>query len=93
MIEDTRLIIEASDVLICGESSWDAEDKVIPAPIVDSDKGIYINGVANDGHEPLVLDKHDNDGFCKTLQKPYNDVVACVLLRASVLAPDVFRVQ
>lgn len=84
LIEDTRLILEAADVPVCGPGS---EDDNLTSPLVDVTKGIWINGVADDSHEPFVLGA-EHDGFCKTLMKPYDVIVASILLRTYMLCPN-----
>ena len=84
LVEDACLIIEAADVLISGPGGSDKE--MLP-PIVSAEEGIIFNGVADDGHETFSLTRR-NRGFVKTLQKPYDLTVACVLLRAYLLAPS-----
>lgn len=84
LLHDVELILEASDVLIEG---YPREDGCISEPVVDLEDGIYFNGVATDSHEPFILNATGHRGFCKTLQKPYDVAVACVLLRAYMLAP------
>jgi hypothetical protein len=86
LLDDTRLILEASDILLSGPTEDNAP---ITAPIVDEKEGIFINGVADDSHEPFILPGH---GFVKTVRKPYDLVVACVLLRAFRLAPSCIEV-
>ncbi|PKS05431.1 hypothetical protein jhhlp_008807 [Lomentospora prolificans] len=84
LIQDARLILEAADVLVGGPGNGAGE---VTRPVVDIDEGIWINGVADDQHEDFVLGRKSRDGFCKTLMKPYDLVVACILLRAYMLAP------
>ncbi|KAE8367489.1 heterokaryon incompatibility protein-domain-containing protein [Aspergillus caelatus] len=78
------LIIEASNVPIRGVRD---EDGAMTPPIINIDEGININGVADDGHEPFCLGRFHEQWFVKTLMKPYDVVVACILLRAYILAP------
>jgi hypothetical protein len=85
LLEDTPLILEASDVLITGPLG---DDPDLTPPVVDKTKGVFFNGVANDSHEPLCFSEEDSSGFVKTLQKPYDLAVACFLLRAYLLAPE-----
>lgn len=87
LLDDTRLILEASDILLSGPTEDAAS---ITPPIVDEEEGIFFNGVADDSHEAFTL---PGDGFVKTLRKPYNIVVGCVLLRAFQLAPSCVVVQ
>ncbi|EAW18828.1 uncharacterized protein NFIA_087840 [Aspergillus fischeri NRRL 181] len=84
LVEDAQKIIDNSSVPI-GGPDFDAGP-----PIIDVKQGIHLNGVGDDGHEPLCLDRHGNAGFSfiKTVHKPYDEVVACILLRAAMLAPN-----
>jgi hypothetical protein len=93
LIEDAWLVVEAGDVLICGPQDGEAEDDNPSPPLIDPTYGIRINGVADDGHEEFVLGRKDGSAFCKTLLKPYDLVVACILLRAYHLAPQNFVLQ
>lgn len=61
-------------------------------PVADAEKGIIFNGVESDSHEQFELGRENSSYFCKTLRKPYDVVVACVLLRAYMLAPSNVRV-
>ncbi|RAL13366.1 uncharacterized protein BO97DRAFT_423572 [Aspergillus homomorphus CBS 101889] len=90
LIKDTKTIIAAAGVELSGPESPDGT--VATAPLVSKTKGIYINGVDEDAHEPLVIGckEYLSLGFVKTAQKPYDVVVACVLLRAAMLAPRAF---
>lgn len=88
LIEEAPLIIEISDVLVTGR--WDDNGDLIP-PTVDINLGIYFNGVADDGHEPFELGPNLQKPFVKTLMKPYDIAVGCILLRAYLLAPTVFQ--
>lgn len=60
---------------------------------MDVDEGIFFNGVADDAHEDFLLSEEAPGGFVKTLQKPYDVAVACVLLRAYLLAPESFELS
>jgi hypothetical protein len=82
LLEDVRLILEASDVLLSGLSN---EETTITPPIVDKDEGIIFNGFADDCHETFVLSAKCPSGFVKTNRKPYDLAVACVLLRVSLV--------
>ncbi|MBI5498302.1 MAG: hypothetical protein HY904_25090 [Deltaproteobacteria bacterium] len=44
--------------------------------------GITLNGVGADAHEPFVFPGKDRFNFCKTAQKPYDDVVTAALILA-----------
>lgn len=85
LVEDAQRIIDNSNVPLSGPDFDDPGP-----PIIDVSQGIFLNGVGDDGHEPLCLDRHGNAGFSfvKTARKLYDEVVACILLRAAVLAPN-----
>ena len=87
--------MEASDVLLRGplEEDDDENDAIITTPIVDVNEGIFFNGVADDSHEAFVLSERERRGLVKTLRKPYDFAVACVLLRAFMLAPGCVEVR
>ncbi|KAK0631041.1 heterokaryon incompatibility protein-domain-containing protein [Bombardia bombarda] len=79
--------MEAADVMLRGPMIED--DKSVHTPVVvDVDQGIEFNGVGDDSHELFVLSEYKHHEFVKTLQKPYDTPVACILLRAYHLAPD-----
>lgn len=55
-------------------------------PLIGKD-AIVFNGVGDDGHETFWLDKNETAfSFCKTARKPYDLVVCCVLMLASIHA-------
>ncbi|KAI9930252.1 hypothetical protein MW887_012065 [Aspergillus wentii] len=93
LVQDVQPIVDAADVPITGPDGED-EDTVTP-PLADVDKGIELNGVADGGHEWLVINKKEATrfSFVKTVRKPYDAVVACVLLRAYMLAPRQFKLS
>lgn len=96
LIDDTRLIIEAADVLISGPTAgMDPRIDDPEPPLIDIDQGIDINGVWDDSHEPFILSEKERDhkrNWCKTLRKPYTTVVACILLRAHLLGPQSIKI-
>lgn len=61
-------------------------------PVLNEDE-ISFNGIGDDGHETFTLspDRVTFD-FCKTAFKPYDLVVTCVLLRATLTIPG-FNVE
>lgn len=69
------------------------ETDEVTSPLIDVDKGIHLNGVADDSHEAFEVGPELHGAFCKTLQKPYDLVVACILLRMHMLAPRIVRVK
>jgi hypothetical protein len=87
LIEDTNLILEASDVPVCGPFV-DNQPGVLQPPMVSFEKGIKLNGVWDDANDPFILSAEPHHGWCKTNEKPYDLAVACILLRAYMLAKD-----
>lgn len=83
IVNDAELVIEAADVLVSGPSD---NDQDIVLPIINVDDGIWFNGVADDAHEPFHFGPRGEE-WVKTNQKPYDTAVACILLRAYLLAP------
>jgi len=81
-IEDVQTIITHSGVSIC---DWDGENS---KPVVD-DSEIRLNGDDSEdegSHESFHLYPGVNHRtFCKTARKPYDVVVATILLRANNL--------
>ena len=82
LVADAQLIIDKAPVKVQRD-----EDDPRP-PLVDKEAGIRFNG-ADWSHETFIMPKILNRfDFCKTLSKPYDVVVATILLRASVLGKD-----
>ena len=49
---------------------------------------IRFNGVGEDGHETFLITRDAEEfGFCKTAQKPYDEVVVAMLQLCAVYAP------
>lgn len=92
MLEDVPQIIKEADIPLQGPL------KDTP-PLVDRKEGIFINGVGDDGHDPLHLRPRSRfllpaaRSFVNTGQKDYDVVVCCVLLRAALLAPQMFELR
>lgn len=85
------MILEAADVPVRGP--WVDSSQITP-PLVDDVEGIFFNGIAADGHEPLRISrKEKRKCFVKTARKPYDIAVACTLLRAYLLAPSLLELQ
>lgn len=72
-----------------------------PEPPIVSDKEIRFNGVGENGHETFLYqaDQPESDrsdwsedkrffGFCKTAQKPYDEVVMKVLMILDAYMPE-----
>ncbi|KAF7519554.1 hypothetical protein PCG10_009960 [Penicillium crustosum] len=84
LIQDVPNIIKEARVPLSGPI--EDEDEITPV-VVDSEKGIYLNGVGRNAHEPFILCKPGKWTFCKTARKPYDVVVTSLLLRIWMLAP------
>ncbi|PYI04727.1 hypothetical protein BO78DRAFT_431058 [Aspergillus sclerotiicarbonarius CBS 121057] len=92
LIHDAQRIIDNAYVPLTGPTD---DDNEATPPIVDKKKGIYLNGVGEDAHEPLVIQgrKYGSFGLTNTARKPYDAVVCCILLRAFMSAPGQFTVR
>lgn len=68
------------------------EDEDKSQPFVD-DNFIIFNGIGNDAHETMVLER-DGRGFhfCKTARKPYDRAVTALLILADFHSPDTWVV-
>lgn len=62
------------------------------APQVDENR-IQFNGCGEFGHESFILDRAQHDDFCKTARKPYDLVVAAVLIVVAGIAEDAITVR
>ncbi|OXV08650.1 hypothetical protein Egran_03587 [Elaphomyces granulatus] len=87
LVSDAAIIIDRAGVPI----QRDYEDT--RPPLLSVQEGIYLNGVGFDGYETFAMDPSGSWGFCKTAHKPYDVVVAAILLRASVLMGKAFYVS
>lgn len=99
-VADVATIIAHSDVNITDPNGTeygpeDDDEEEIPPPIVDADKSVGLNGVGSKGHEALIIScgGYCHHTFTKTLRKPYDDVVTCILLRAYMLASTACRIS
>jgi hypothetical protein len=59
-------------------------------PLLSVQEGIHLNGVGGDGHEAFAMNPSGSWDFCKTARKPYDVVVATILLRARILMGEAF---
>ncbi|KKK14957.1 hypothetical protein ARAM_002605 [Aspergillus rambellii] len=89
LVLDVPSIVKASSANICGET----RDGKSCLPTIDQRKGIYLNGVGDEGHEPLTIYPNWRGWYVKTARRQYDEVIACVLLRAHMLAPSCFYVR
>lgn len=85
LVKDTPKIIDAANVFLCGHPGED--------PIVHVEKGIFINGDGSEAEESLRIEPGTHYWSFETRGKPYDAVVACILLRAQSLAPGQFRLR
>jgi hypothetical protein len=89
VIADARLIIEASGITICGPSGQGL-------PIMNKVEGIRLNGfkAAGEAYETFHLrgtrdPKYPGmSEFCKTENRPYDEVVTAILIAAAVRVLD-----
>lgn len=92
VLEDARRIIAATTVTICGPSG-------IGLPILNEAEGIRLNGfkAAGESYETFHLrgteePKYPGTAwFCKTENRPYDEVVTAILIAAAVRSPDIAR--
>jgi hypothetical protein len=78
-------LFEKHAEIVCAEC-----DAPEDPPIVNH-KEVWFNGKGEDSHETFVLQRYqkpDQFNFCKTARKPYNIVVAEILLGVRAIAPD-----
>ncbi|HEY0138116.1 MAG TPA: hypothetical protein VGB85_28715, partial [Nannocystis sp.] len=70
---------------------FDAPKKM---PVIN-DKMIRFNGMGDDGHETMMLDReHDPDfRFCKTARKDYDEAVLVLLTLAEHHAPGAWKIS
>lgn len=73
--------------------AFECDDENTP-PLIDNEQ-IRFNGVGDDGHETFIVSKkHSSDfNFCKTAQKPYDEVVVAVLCAANSIAPSALDIS
>lgn len=63
------------------------------APVVTNEY-ISFNGIGEDGHETMMLEKYGRDfNFCKTADKPYDRAVVALLILAHHHAPGVWEIS
>jgi hypothetical protein len=53
-----------------------------------SNDTIRLNGVGEDGHETFMIVADEQREFCKTAEKPYDEIVVAILIAASEIAKD-----
>lgn len=67
------------------------EDDNDDEPLISTNEIIF-NGIEDNGHETMVLDRNGSGfQFCKTARKPYDRAVCCLLMIAHKHAPDVWQ--
>lgn len=63
-----------------------------PRPPCVTPSLILFNGVGDDGHETFELKPTSTKwGFCKTAQKPYDEIVVAILLAADMIFGNDFN--
>lgn len=63
------------------------------SPMLVDDSTIIFNGIGDDAHETMVLEREGNGfQFCKTARKPYDRAVIALLLIANKHAPGVWQI-
>lgn len=90
VIEDARRIIAASSVTICGPKGQGL-------PLMNEAEGIRLNGfeAAGEAYETFHLRGTEEPKcpgtawFCKTENRPYDEVVTAILIAAAVRTPEV----
>jgi len=67
----------------------------VPEPPKVSDTLIRFNGIGQDAHETLYIEKRPKSefNFCKTARKPYDLAVGLILLVIAKHAPVEFRIS
>lgn len=89
LIHDVPIILRFANVRLEGRRSGDGR----VSPTVNIHDGIYLNETA-EAHQALVIHpKGHHSGRCCTMLEQYDVAVACILLRAYMLAPDNFRLS
>lgn len=62
------------------------------SPEISADRIIF-NGIGDDGHESMVLEREaDGFQFCKTARKPYDQAVMVLLTLCDHYAPDTWEI-
>ncbi len=54
---------------------------------------VFLNGIAEKGHETFVFPGDTGFNFCKTARKPYDVIVIAILAIAEYYAPTVFKID
>lgn len=76
----------------CGWTNFFQHESEVK-PYATKNMAICFNGIGEDGHETFGLRNHEDNGFCKTAQKPYDEVVGAVLLWAKYSHIDYIDVR
>jgi hypothetical protein len=87
LLRDASLVLASADVSFTGPRQ--SKEEVTP-PIIDEERGIIFNGVGDEGHEEFRFCR-EKWAICKTVRKPYDIAVACILLRAHSRAPTIWN--
>lgn len=89
LLEWANLIIKETKVPLLGY-----EEEPNSKPILNENQ-IRFNGVGSDGYETFLITKKHNKkfNFCKTAEKPYDEVVCAILIACSRVAPGVLQIS
>lgn len=89
LLASADLIIKETKVPLVGY-----EDEPDSKPVLNENQ-IRFNGVGSDGYETFMITKNRNKefNFCKTAEKPYDEVVCAVLLACHHTAPGVLEIS
>ena len=87
-LEDVKLIVKSVEIPL-GDRFGD--EGTSPEFL---EFGFSLNGIGDDSHETFSINIDDSDfEFCKTAQKPYDDVVTTILLTAKFHLGDAIKVS
>ncbi|KAF7193190.1 hypothetical protein HII31_05416 [Pseudocercospora fuligena] len=88
LVSDAKLIVKSCKIKLAGP-----DDEGEGHPQINETRTAF-NGGNGNGHQPFILkSKATKFSCCKTAHKPYDLVVAAILLRASQLAGDAIRIR
>jgi hypothetical protein len=83
----TRIVNYAREHGISLSRGYDGEDAFVTT------KRVMFNGVGQEGHEDFCLSTYDREWYCKTLMKPYGDVVQAILIAFKLRFEDDVEVE
>ncbi len=83
-VKSAKQIFKTTDIPL-GNAAGDEKTK----PVINVDR-ISFNGVGDDSHETCTVYREDTDfEFCKTAQKPYDEVVVAIYKAAREANPSI----